>query len=71
MRVVIAGNSLNETTRDKEDHGKAKYLTKVRHILSNRVAKDSLPGRLIDSKIMVEWKIMAVILRHDHDVVVD
>ena len=29
VRVVIAGNSLNETTRDKEATAKAKYLTKV------------------------------------------
>ena len=30
VRVVLAGNSLNETTRDKEETAKAKYLTKVR-----------------------------------------
>ena len=33
VRVVLAGNSLNETTRDKEETAKAKYLTKVSHIL--------------------------------------
>ncbi len=28
VRVVVAGNSLNETTRDREEMAKAKYLTK-------------------------------------------
>ena len=32
VRVVLAGNSLNETTRDKEETAKAKYLTKVIHM---------------------------------------
>ena len=32
VRVVLAGNSLNETTRDKEETAKAKYLTKVSHL---------------------------------------
>ena len=36
VRVVLAGNSLNETTRDKEETAKAKYLTKVRHILQTQ-----------------------------------
>ena len=30
--MVLAGNSLNETTRDKEETAKAKYLTKVSHL---------------------------------------
>ena len=38
--------------------------------LFGRVANDSRPGRLIDSKIMVELKILGVILCHDHAVVV-
>ena len=37
----------------------------------NRVANDSRPGRLIDSKITVELKILVVIPCHDHAVVVD
>ena len=34
-----------------------------------RVANDSRPGWLINSKIMVELKILVVILCHDHAVV--
>ena len=37
----------------------------------SRVANDSRPGRLIDSKFMVELKILVVIICHDHAVVVD
>ena len=33
--MVLAGNSLNETTRDKEETAKAKYLTKVSHLSEN------------------------------------
>ena len=33
--MVLAGNSLNETTRDKEETAKAKYLTKVLTCLKN------------------------------------
>ena len=35
-----------------------------------RVAKDSRPGQLINTKIMVELKILVVILCHNHAVVV-
>ena len=35
-----------------------------------RVANDSRPGRLMDSKIMVNLKILVVILCHEHAVVV-
>ena len=40
-----------------------------RHLF--RVADDSWPGRLIDSKIMDKLKILVIILCHDHAVVVD
>ena len=39
-------------------------------VIRNRVANDSGPGRIIDSKILVELKILVVILSRDHAVVV-
>ena len=47
--------------------------SKIQIILTHlsRVANDSRPGRLVDSKIMVELKIMGVMLCHGHAAVVD
>ena len=45
------------------------YLNKMLELY--RVANDCQPSPFINSKIMVEWKNLVVILCHDHAVLVD
>ena len=58
---------------NKEDGGYDEGLIQVSSVKYRvtRVANDSRPGWLMDSKIMVELNILVVILCHDHAVVVN